>query len=123
MHYSFWTPHSTVDETRRIITQLFNVGIDRTCVITLKQTGEVIGQVGAPWGCRWAPAALTGTCCGPGRWPPAGRTGDGWPAQLGGLWFSVAQKSPTEVIPDAKMAANAGCARHVAHRAGTWSQG
>ena len=44
--YLSWTPHPDVDETRRVITELFNVGDDRTWVVVLRDTGEVIGQLG-----------------------------------------------------------------------------
>jgi [ribosomal protein S5]-alanine N-acetyltransferase len=44
--YLSWTPHADVDETRSVITDLFNVGEDRTWVIVLKDTGDVIGQIG-----------------------------------------------------------------------------
>ena len=41
-----WTPHSDVDETRRVITELFNVGKERTWLIELKESGEIIGSCG-----------------------------------------------------------------------------
>ena len=41
-----WTPHPDVEETRRVITELFNVGVDQTWVVVLRETDEVIGQVG-----------------------------------------------------------------------------
>ena len=44
--YVTWTPHSDVDETRRVITELFNVGKERTWLIELNETGEIIGSSG-----------------------------------------------------------------------------
>jgi RimJ/RimL family protein N-acetyltransferase len=44
--YVTWTPHPDVDETRRVITQLFNVGNERTWLIELQETGEIIGSCG-----------------------------------------------------------------------------
>ena len=44
--YLSWTPHPDVDETRRVIRELFNVGDDRTWVVVLRDSGEVIGQLG-----------------------------------------------------------------------------
>ena len=41
-----WQPHADVDETRRVITELFNVGKDHTLVVVLCDTGEVIGAIG-----------------------------------------------------------------------------
>ncbi len=41
-----WTPHADVSETRRVITDLFNVGQDRTWVVVLRDTDEIIGQLG-----------------------------------------------------------------------------
>ncbi len=44
--YLSWRPHRDVDETRRVITELFNVGDDHTWVIVTAHTDEVIGQFG-----------------------------------------------------------------------------
>jgi len=44
--YVTWTPHCDVDETRRVITDLFNVGKERTWLIELNETGEIIGSCG-----------------------------------------------------------------------------
>lgn len=44
--YVTWTPHPDVDETRRVITELFNVGRERTWLIELRNTGEIIGTCG-----------------------------------------------------------------------------
>jgi [ribosomal protein S5]-alanine N-acetyltransferase len=44
--YLFWTPHPDVNETRRVITELFNVGDDHTWAIVLRETGEIVGQLG-----------------------------------------------------------------------------
>jgi ribosomal-protein-alanine N-acetyltransferase len=44
--YLSWTPHPDVNETRRVIRELFNVGDDHTWLIALRESGEVIGQLG-----------------------------------------------------------------------------
>lgn len=44
--YLSWPPHPDVDETRRVITELFNVGHERTFLIELRETGEAIGLCG-----------------------------------------------------------------------------
>ncbi|HUM00161.1 MAG TPA: GNAT family N-acetyltransferase [Mycobacterium sp.] len=41
-----WTPHRNVDETRRVIRELFNVGDDHTWVVVLRDSGEVVGEIG-----------------------------------------------------------------------------
>ena len=44
--YLSWPPHRDVEETRSVITGLFNVGIDHTWLITLRDSGELVGQIG-----------------------------------------------------------------------------
>jgi [ribosomal protein S5]-alanine N-acetyltransferase len=44
--YLSWPTHRNVEETRRVITGLFNVGIDHTWLITLRDSGELVGQIG-----------------------------------------------------------------------------
>ena len=44
--YVTWSPHADADETRRVITELFNVGKERTWLIELRDTGEIIGTCG-----------------------------------------------------------------------------
>lgn len=44
--YLSWTPHPDVDETRRVIRELFNVGDNHTWLIALRESGEVVGQLG-----------------------------------------------------------------------------
>jgi ribosomal-protein-alanine N-acetyltransferase len=44
--YVTWTPHPDAYETRRVITELFNVGKERTWLIELAATGEIIGTCG-----------------------------------------------------------------------------
>jgi len=44
--YVTWTPHPDVGETRRVITELFNVGKERTWLIELAATGEIVGTCG-----------------------------------------------------------------------------
>ncbi len=44
--YLSWTTHPDVDETRRVITELFNVDDDPTWAIEWRETGELIGTCG-----------------------------------------------------------------------------
>ena len=44
--YMSWTPHPDVDETRRVITGLFNVGGERTWLIELRDSGQIVGTCG-----------------------------------------------------------------------------
>ena len=44
--YLSWTPHTDIGETRRVIRELFNVGDDRTWVVVLRDTDEIVGQLG-----------------------------------------------------------------------------
>jgi RimJ/RimL family protein N-acetyltransferase len=44
--YMTWTPHPDVGETRRVITEVFNKGDERTWLIELRDTGELIGTCG-----------------------------------------------------------------------------
>jgi RimJ/RimL family protein N-acetyltransferase len=44
--YLSWMPHPDVEETRRVIRELFNVGDDHTWVIAMRETQEIIGQLG-----------------------------------------------------------------------------
>jgi RimJ/RimL family protein N-acetyltransferase len=41
-----WTPHPDVGETRRVISKLFNSGGERTWLIELRATGEIVGSCG-----------------------------------------------------------------------------
>ncbi len=41
-----WTPHPDVAETRRVITELFNTGRERTWLVELHDTRQVIGTCG-----------------------------------------------------------------------------
>ncbi|OBK76030.1 GNAT family acetyltransferase [Mycobacterium sp. 1274761.0] len=45
--YMSWTPHCDVSETRRVITELFNVDDERTWLIQLHE-GDIIGTCGFP---------------------------------------------------------------------------
>jgi ribosomal-protein-alanine N-acetyltransferase len=60
------TPHPDVAETRRVITELFNVGGERIWLIQLRDTGEIIGT------CGFRPLAPHsrdfGYCLGPRWW-------------------------------------------------------
>lgn len=44
--YLSWPPHRGVEETRVVISGLFNVGVDHTWLITLRDGGRLIGQIG-----------------------------------------------------------------------------
>src|SRR5262245_32216720 len=44
--YMSWTPHPGVGETRRVISELFNVGDELTWLIRLRDSGEIIGTCG-----------------------------------------------------------------------------
>ena len=44
--YMTWAPHPDVGETRRVITELFNVGDERTWLIELRDSGEIVGTCG-----------------------------------------------------------------------------
>jgi RimJ/RimL family protein N-acetyltransferase len=44
--YLTWKPHPDVAETRRVITELFNVGDDPTWLIESTDTGELLGTCG-----------------------------------------------------------------------------
>jgi [ribosomal protein S5]-alanine N-acetyltransferase len=44
--YMSWTPHPNADETRRVITELFNVGGERTWLIEMRDGGQIIGTCG-----------------------------------------------------------------------------
>jgi RimJ/RimL family protein N-acetyltransferase len=44
--YMSWRPHRDIDETRRVITEVFNVGGETTRLIDLGEDGGVIGAIG-----------------------------------------------------------------------------
>ena len=44
--YMSWRPHPDVDETRRVITEIFNVGGETTWLIELRDGGGPIGLCG-----------------------------------------------------------------------------
>ena len=44
--YLSWPTHRDVEETRAVIAGLFNVGIDHTWLMTLRDSGEIVGQIG-----------------------------------------------------------------------------
>ncbi len=44
--YLSWRPHRNVEETRNVITERFNVGIDHSWLIALRGSGELVGQIG-----------------------------------------------------------------------------
>lgn len=41
-----WLPHADVGETRQVITELFNQNDDHTWVVALRDTEEIVGQIG-----------------------------------------------------------------------------
>ncbi len=65
--YLQWTPHPDVAATRRVITEKLNVSDDeRTWVIELRHSGEVIGMFSCK---RWAPHSVEiGSCIGRRWW-------------------------------------------------------
>ncbi len=64
--YLSWRPHTDVQETREVVTGLFNVGEDRTWLIALRADGQVIGQIGCR---RTGPHAVdVGYCLGRPWW-------------------------------------------------------
>jgi ribosomal-protein-alanine N-acetyltransferase len=44
--YLLWSPHPNVDETRKVITELFNVGVETTWLIELRDSGQPVGLCG-----------------------------------------------------------------------------
>ena len=44
--YMSWRPHRDVDETRRVITEVLNVGGETTRLIDLRDDGSLIGAIG-----------------------------------------------------------------------------
>ncbi len=44
--YMSWTPHRNIEETRRVITELFNVGGETVRLIELRDSGDAIGVIG-----------------------------------------------------------------------------
>ena len=41
--YLSWTPHPDVAETRRVISEMYNVGDERTWLIEMRDTSDVVG--------------------------------------------------------------------------------
>jgi RimJ/RimL family protein N-acetyltransferase len=85
--YMSWTPHPDVAETRRVITDLFNRGGERTWLIELRETREVIGT------CGFRPLARHsrdfGYCLGPQWW------GRGIMPEVAGLLIREMERDPT----------------------------
>ncbi|MBV8928549.1 MAG: GNAT family N-acetyltransferase [Mycobacteriaceae bacterium] len=44
--YLSWIPHPDVTETRRVISELFNVGYERTWLVEIRESREVVGLCG-----------------------------------------------------------------------------
>jgi RimJ/RimL family protein N-acetyltransferase len=64
--YLSWMPHPDVDETRRVISDLFSVGDERTWLIEIRDTAEVIGLCG--WRRLVPHAAELGYCLARAWW-------------------------------------------------------
>jgi ribosomal-protein-alanine N-acetyltransferase len=64
--YLSWSPHPDVGETRRVITELFNVGDERTWLIELRHTSEPVGLCG--WRRPERHAVEFGYCLGRRWW-------------------------------------------------------
>jgi RimJ/RimL family protein N-acetyltransferase len=64
--YLTWTPHPDADETRRVITELFNVGDHTTWLIDLNNGGGPIGTCG--WRRIRRHTAEVGYCLGRTWW-------------------------------------------------------
>lgn len=64
--YLSWTPHPDVDETRRVITALFNVGVERTWLIELRNGVGPVGLCG--WRRPQRHAVEIGYCLGRQWW-------------------------------------------------------
>jgi [ribosomal protein S5]-alanine N-acetyltransferase len=59
--YLSWTPHPDVAETRRVITDVFNVGAGPAWLIERRDTGEFVGTCGR---LRPRPNTVELGCCG-----------------------------------------------------------
>lgn len=64
--YLSWLPHPDAGETRRVITELFNVGGERTWLIQMRHTGEVVGLCG--WRRPEPHSVELGYCLARGWW-------------------------------------------------------
>jgi len=85
--YMSWTPHPDVAETRRVITQLFNVGGEVTWLIRLRETGEIIGTCGFR---KVQPHSRDfGYCLGPRWW------GQGIMPEVAQLLIAEMESDPT----------------------------
>ena len=81
--YLSWTPHPDADETRRVITELFNTADDPTWVIELRDTGQLIGTCG--WRRPVPHAVSLGYCLGRRWW------GQGLMSEAAGLLVEAAR--------------------------------
>lgn len=85
--YLSWSPHRGVDETRRVITGLFNVDEDPTWLIETRGTGEFVGACG--WR-RPAPHTVElGYCIGRRWWR------QGIMSEVAQLLIDEARRDPT----------------------------
>jgi [ribosomal protein S5]-alanine N-acetyltransferase len=85
--YLTWLPHPDVDETRRVIAELFNVGAERTWLIATRHDAEVIGL------CAWRRpvphAAELGYCLARAWW------GRGIMSEVLPLLLAALERDPT----------------------------
>jgi [ribosomal protein S5]-alanine N-acetyltransferase len=84
--YLSWTPHPDVNETRRVISELFNVGDDHTWLVVLRESGEVVGELG--YRQPQADAAELGYCLAVRWW------GDGLMSEAVGVALQRLQQDP-----------------------------
>ena len=84
--YLSWIPHPDADETRRVITELFNTADDPTWVIELRDTGQLIGTCG--WRRPVPHAVSLGYCLGRKWW------GQGLMSEAAGLLVEAARRDP-----------------------------
>jgi RimJ/RimL family protein N-acetyltransferase len=85
--YLSWTPHRNVDETRRVITDLFNTGDDPTWLIERRDTGELVGT------CAWSrpqPHSVELGYCLCRKW-----WRQGFGSEAAGLLVDAATRDPT----------------------------
>ncbi len=85
--YMSWTPHPGVDETRRVITELFNVGTERNWLIQGRDSGEIIGTCGFRAG--QAHSRDFGYCLGRRWW------GERIMPEVAGLLIAEMESDPT----------------------------
>jgi RimJ/RimL family protein N-acetyltransferase len=85
--YLSWSPHPNVDETQRVITELFNVGDETTWLIELRDGGGPIGLCG--WRRPHSHTVELGYCLGRQWWR------QGIMSEVLPLLLEKAQRDPT----------------------------